>query len=146
MPEYTRFEPKFNEGLNDEQIKQRMESNLVNHDTTVPTKSVKRILYENFFTLFNLLNLVLAIAIFAVGSYKNMLFLFIVIINTAISTIQEIHSKRVVDKLSLMATSKVNVIRNSKKQNISIYELVLDDIVEFRTGNQIPTDSIIQDG
>lgn len=146
MPEYTRFEPKFNEGLNDEQIEQRMESNLVNHDTTVPTKSVKRILYENFFTLFNLLNLVLAIAIFAVGSYKNMLFLFIVIINTAISTIQEIHSKRVVDKLSLMATSKVNVIRNSKKQNISIYELVLDDIVEFRTGNQIPTDSIIQDG
>ena len=146
MPEYTRFEPKFNEGLNDEQVKQRMESNLVNHDTTVPTKSVKRILYENFFTLFNLLNLVLAIAIFAVGSYKNMLFLFIVIINTAISTIQEIHSKRVVDKLSLMATSKVNVIRNSKKQNISIYELVLDDIVEFRTGTQIPTDSIIQDG
>ena len=146
MPEYTRFEPKFNEGLNDEQVKQRMENNLVNHDTTVPTKSVKRILYENFFTLFNLLNLVLAIAIFAVGSYKNMLFLFIVIINTAISTIQEIHSKRVVDKLSLMATSKVNVIRNSKKQNISIYELVLDDIVEFRTGNQIPTDSIIQDG
>ena len=146
MPEYTRFEPDFKEGLNDEQVKQRIDINLVNYDTTVPTKSVKRILYENFFTLFNLLNLALAIAIFAVGSYKNMLFLFIVIINTAISTIQEIHSKRVVDKLSLMATSKVNVIRNSKKQNISIYELVLDDIVEFHTGNQIPTDSIIQDG
>ena len=146
MPEYTRFEPGFKEGLNDEQVKQRIDSNLVNYDTTVPTKSVKKILYENFFTLFNLLNLALAIAIFAVGSYKNMLFLFIVIINTAISTIQEIHSKRVVDKLSLMATSKVNVIRNSKKQNISIYELVLDDIVEFHTGNQIPTDSIIQDG
>ena len=146
MPEYTRFEPNFKEGLTDGQVKQRIDSNLVNHDTTVPTKSVKRILYENFFTLFNLLNLALAIAIFAVGSYKNMLFLFIVIINTAISTIQEIHSKRVVDKLSLMATSKVNVIRNSKKQNISIYELVLDDIVEFHTGNQIPTDSIIQDG
>ena len=146
MPEYTRFEPNFKEGLTDEQVNQRIESNLINHDTTVPTKSVKRILYENFFTLFNLLNLVLAVAIFAVGSYKNMLFLFIVIINTAISTIQEIHSKRVVDKLSLMATSKVNVIRNSKKQNISIYELVLDDIVEFHTGNQIPTDSIIQDG
>lgn len=146
MPEYTRFEPDFKEGLNDEQVKQRIDINLVNYDTTVPTKSVKRILYENFFTLFNLLNLALAIAIFAVGSYKNMLFLFIVIINTAISTIQEIHSKRVVDKLSLMATSKVSVIRNSKKQNISIYELVLDDIVEFHTGNQIPTDSIIQDG
>lgn len=146
MSDYTRFQPDFNNGLSNEQVNQRIENNLVNHDTTVPTKSIKRILYENFFTLFNLLNLVLAIAIFLVGSYKNMLFLFIVIINTAISTIQEIHSKHVVDKLSLMATSKVNVIRNSKKQNISIYELVLDDIVEFHTGNQIPTDSIIQDG
>ena len=146
MSNNNRFNLDFNKGLSNEQVNQRLENGLVNHDTTVPTKSVKRILYENFFTLFNLLNLVLAVAIFAVGSYRNTLFLFIVIINTAISTIQEIHSKKVVDKLSLMATSKVNVIRNSKKQNISIYELVLDDIVEFYTGNQIPTDSIIQDG
>ena len=146
MSDYKRYNPNFKSGLSNEQVNERIKENLINHDTTVPTKSVKRILYENFFTLFNMLNLLLAIAIFAVGSYKNMLFLFIVIINTAISTIQEIHSKRVVDKLSLMATSKVNVIRDSKKQNVSIYELVLDDIVEFNTGNQIPTDSIIQDG
>ena len=146
MSDYKRYNPNFKSGLSNEQVNERIKENLINHDTTVPTKSVKRILYENFFTLFNVLNLILAIAIFAVGSYKNMLFLFIVIINTAISTIQEIHSKRVVDKLSLMATSKVNVIRDSKKQNVSIYELVLDDIVEFNTGNQIPTDSIIQDG
>ena len=146
MSDYKRYNPNFKSGLSNKQVNERIQKNLINHDTTVPTKSIKRILYENFFTLFNILNLILAIAIFAVGSYKNMLFLFIVIINTAISTIQEIHSKRVVDKLSLMATSKVNVIRDSKKQNISIYELVLDDIVEFNTGNQIPTDSIIQDG
>lgn len=146
MSDYKRYNPNFKSGLNNEQVNERIKENLINHDSTVPTKSVKRILYENFFTLFNVLNLILAIAIFAVGSYKNMLFLFIVIINTAISTIQEIHSKRVVDKLSLMTTSKVNVIRDSKKQNVSIYELVLDDIVEFNTGNQISTDSIIQDG
>ena len=146
MSDYKRYNPNFKSGLSNKQVNERIQKNLINHDTTVPTKSIKLILYENFFTLFNILNLILAIAIFAVGSYKNMLFLFIVIINTAISTIQEIHSKRVVDKLSLMATSKVNVIRDSKKQNISIYELVLDDIVEFNTGNQIPTDSIIQDG
>lgn len=146
MSDYKRYNPNFKSGLNNEQVNERIKENLINHDSTVPTKSVKRILYENFFTLFNVLNLILAIAIFAVGSYKNMLFLFIVIINTAISTIQEIHSKRVVDKLSLMTTSKVNVIRDSKKQNVSIYELVLDDIVELNTGNQIPTDSIIQDG
>ena len=133
-------------GLTAEEVKQRQEKNLVNYDTSVPTKSIKRILFENFFTLFNFLNLFLAIAIFMVGSYKNMLFLAIVIINTAISTFQEIHSKRVVDKLSVMASSKAKVIRDGKKQEISINDLVLDDIIEFNTGNQVATDSIIIEG
>lgn len=133
-------------GLTSVEVKQRQESNQVNYDTTVPTKSIKKILYDNFFTLFNIINLLLGIAIFLVGSYKNMLFLGIIVINTAISTIQEIHSKKVVDKLSIMASSVVKVIRDGKKQEISIYELVIDDIVEFNTGSQIPTDSIILEG
>ena len=133
-------------GLTAEEVKQKQEKNLVNYDTSVPTKSIKRILFENFFTLFNFLNLFLAIAIFMVGSYKNMLFLAIVIINTAISTFQEIHSKRVVDKLSVMASSKARVIRDGKKQEISINDLVLDDIIEFHTGSQVATDSIVIEG
>lgn len=141
-----RFNPDISKGLTDEQVEQRKKENLVNYDTSVPTKSIKRILFENFFTLFNFLNLFLAIAIFCVGSYKNMLFIFIVIINTAISTIQEIHSKKVVDKLSIMASSKSRVIRNSKKEEISVNDIVLDDILEFHTGNQIATDCIILGG
>lgn len=141
-----RYNPNINFGLSNKQIRQRQDDNLVNYDTTVPTKSIKRILFENFFTLFNFLNLFLALAIFLVGSYKNMLFLAIVIINTTISTFQEIHSKKVVDRLSVMASSKAKVIRNGKKEEISINELVLDDIIEFSTGNQIPTDSIILSG
>ena len=120
-----RYEPNINIGLTDEQVKERIANNLVNFDTSVPTKSIKQILFENFFTLFNLLNLVFAIAIFSIGSYKNMLFLLIVIINTAISTIQEIHSKRVVDKLSIMASSKAKVIRNGKKEQIHINDIVI---------------------
>ncbi len=134
------------EGLTSKQVKQRQETNQVNYDTTVPTKSIKKIIYDNFFTLFNIINLLLGIAIFLVGSYKNMLFLGIIIINTAISTIQEIHSKKIVDKLSIMASSVVKVIRDGKKQEISIYELVIDDVVEFQTGSQIPTDSILLEG
>ncbi len=133
-------------GLTDKEVKQRQEKNLVNYDTSVPTKSIKRILIENFFTLFNMINLLLGIAIFLVGSYKNMLFLGVVIFNTAISTFQEIHSKRVIDKLSVMASSKTKVIRNGIKQEIAIHELVLDDIIELNTGNQIATDSVIQEG
>lgn len=133
-------------GLTDEEVKKRQEEGLVNYDTTVPTKSIKKILYDNFFTLFNFLNLFLGIAIFLVGSYKNMLFLGIAIINTAISTIQEVHSKKVIDKLSIMASNKARVIRNGKKEEISIYQLVLDDIVEVNTGSQIVTDSVILEG
>ncbi len=133
-------------GLSYEQVKQRQEEGKVNYDTTVPTKSIQKILFDNFFTLFNFINLILGIAVFLVGSYKNMLFLGIIMMNTMISTIQEIHSKRVVDKLAVMASSKASVIREGKKQDISIHELVLDDIVELSTGSQIATDSIILEG
>lgn len=141
-----RYNPDISTGLNDEQINKRKKENLINFDTSIPTKSIKQIIQENLFTLFNILNLILAIAVFSVGSYKNMLFLLIIIINTSISTIQEIHSKRVIDKLSLMAESKARVIRNSIKQEISINDLVLDDIIELNTGNQVATDSIIKNG
>ncbi len=133
-------------GLTAEEVKQREEKKLVNYDTTIPTKSIKRILFDNFFTLFNFLNLFLAICIFAVGSYKNMLFLLIVIINTAISTFQEIHAKKVIDKLSFLSSQKVTVFRDGKKQQIPVHSLVLDDIVELTTGNQIATDSMILEG
>ena len=141
-----RFNPDLNIGLTDEQVNKRIEENLVNYDSSIPTKSIKQIISGNFLTLFNFLNLILGIAIFCVGSYKNMLFLGIMIINTAISTFQEIHSKRIVDKLSIMAASKIKVKRNGTEQQIAINDLVLDDIAIFNTGNQIPTDCIILDG
>ena len=142
----NRYNPSIEEGLNDDQIEERKKENLVNYDTTLPTKSIKQILKDNFLTLFNILNLALAIIIFSVGSYKNATFLIIVILNTAISTFQEIHSKKVIDKLSIIASSKVTAIRNSKKVQISLDDIVLDDILVYSTGSQISVDSIIKDG
>lgn len=135
-----------NEGLSSEDVRKRQEKNLVNYDTSVPTKSIKKILFDNFFTIFNFLNLFLGIIVFMAGSFKNMIFLSVVIINTAISTIQEIHSKKVVDRLSVLASSKARVIRDGKRQEISINEIVIDDVLEFKTGSQISTDSIILNG
>ena len=141
-----RYEPKISVGLTDEQVNERVDNGFVNYDSSLPTKSVKQILFENFFTLFNFLNLIFAFAIFAVGSYRNMLFLLIVVINTAISTIQEVHSKRVIDKLSIMSSTKAKVIRNGNKIQIDVNDIVLDDLVEFSTGSQVMTDSIIRSG
>lgn len=141
-----RYNPNIDEGLNTEQIEERKENHLVNFDTTVPTKSIKSIICSNFFTIFNLINLLLAIAVFLVQEYRNMLFIGLVIINTAISTIQEIHSKRVIDKLSLISSNKVKCQRNGKEEIIQTNEIVLDDILLFEAGNQIATDSILLEG
>lgn len=146
MKNITRYTVNISTGLTNEQIQERISENLINYDTAPPTKSIKRILYENFFTLFNILNLILGICVFSVGSYKNGLFLLIVILNTAISTIQEIRSKVVVDKLSVMASSKAHVVRDGHKEEIDIHDLVLDDILELNAGDQIATDCIILDG
>ena len=133
-------------GLTSAEVEERKMQGLVNEDTTVPTKKIGTILKENFFTLFNFLNLFLAIIVFAVGSYKNMLFMGVVIINTVISTFQEIRSKKTIDKLAILAESKAKVIRDGKKQEISIHEIVMDDILEYETGNQIVADCILQEG
>ena len=68
------------------------------------------------------------------------------ILNTAISTIQEIHSKKVVDKLAILASHKQKVIREGKEKDIGIDEIVLDDIILLETGDQVVVDSILQEG
>ena len=133
-------------GLSEEKVLELKEKGLVNYNTEVKTKSIGQIIMMNFFTLFNFLNFGLALAIFLVGSYKNLLFLGVVFCNTLISTVQEIRSKRVIDKLSLLNESKATVIRDGIEKQIGIHEIVLGDIIKLRAGNQIVTDSRILDG
>lgn len=133
-------------GLTDKEVKQRIEQGKVNYDTTTPSKSIKQILVENTFTLFNFINVVLGVAVVLVGSYKNLLFLGVVICNTLISTIQEIRAKRTVDKLSVISASKARVIRNGKEEVIGINEVVLDDVIKFSLGDQVITDSSVLTG
>ena len=141
-----RYTPEIREGLSNEQVENRKAENLVNYDTTVPTKSIKAIIIGNVFTIFNLLNFILALAVFLTGSYKNMTFMLIVACNTIISTYQEIRSKKAIDKLAVVSATKVTTIRNGREENIGINEIVLDDILKISTGNQIVTDSIIREG
>ncbi len=141
-----RFNPNPNEGLTKEQVDERLKENLNYTDVSVPTKTIGRIMSDNFFTLFNFLNFGIAAAIFLVGAYENMLFIGTVIFNIIISTVQEIRAKKIVDKLSLISQSKVVVVRDSKKIEIDRTNIVLDDIVELRIGAQVVADSIVQEG
>ena len=142
----NRLNPNVKEGLTKEQVLKQKEQGLVNFNTNVTTKSTKEIVKENVFTLFNIINFILALAVILVGSYKNVAFIIIVILNTLISTFQELHSKKVIDKLSVISESKVKVIRDEKEEEIPMDEIVLDDIIHLRSGNQIVTDCILKEG
>lgn len=133
-------------GLSSNEVNDRLKKGLTNKNKVVPTKSILKIITDNIFTLFNLLNFILALLIFFVSSYKNLLFMGIVVCNTLISMVQEIRSKRIVDKLSIITSLKSNVIRDNKIVNISNEDIVLDDIIILKSGNQIVTDCIILEG
>ena len=133
-------------GLSEEEVLKLQERGLVNYNADVKTKSIGQIIMMNFFTLFNFLNFGLGLAIFLVGSYKNLLFLGVVFCNTFISTVQEIRSKRTIDKLSLLNESKATVIRDGVEKQIGIHDIVLGDIIKLRAGNQIVCDSRIISG
>ena len=141
-----RYNPSVKNGLSKKQVENRMNEKLNYTDVSVPTKSIKRIMRDNFFTLFNFLNFGLALAIALVGAYKNMLFIGTVIFNIIISTVQEIRAKKIVDKLSLVSQSKVVAIRDGKRKELQREEVVLDDIIELSAGSQVVTDSIVMDG
>ena len=146
MKNIERYTPDIKCGLTNYEVDKRIKDNLVNIYTEVGTKTVSEIVKENVLTLFNIINVVLAIAVICVGSFKNLTFIIIITINTLISIIQELRSKRTLDKLKVVASSKVHVIRNSIEKEIGINEIVLDDIIKVEIGNQIVVDSIIKDG
>ena len=133
-------------GLSKEEVKIRIKEGKVNYDTTTPSKSIKQIIFENTFTLFNFINVVLATSIILVGSYKNLLFLGVVICNTLISVVQELRAKKIVDKLSIISSSRAKVIRDGFLKQIHINDIVLDDVIIYELGNQVVVDSIIMDG
>ncbi len=142
----VRFEPDVNIGLLEEQVIDRKNQGLINRDVNIKNKSYLKIITSNLFTLFNGINIFLAVILFLVGSYKNALFMGVVIINLLIAIVQEIRAKQTIDKLTLIAETKAKVVRNAQIIEVPIHELVLDDIIILETGNQIPSDCIVIDG
>ncbi|MEG2457315.1 MAG: HAD-IC family P-type ATPase [Bacilli bacterium] len=130
-------------GLSNEEVLKRVNEGKINIDTSIKTKTNKQIIRENIFTLFNVLNFIFAILLIVVGSFKDLFFMWLIVVNSVIGIVQEIRSKNVIDKLSLLALKKVNVIRNGKEISIGINDIVIDDIMVLRSGNQIAADAIV---
>ncbi len=133
-------------GLTSAQVQARIEQGQINTDAHIKTRSLSQICFDNIVTLFNIVNLVLAIIVFLTGSYKNMLFMVIILANVIIGIVQELRSKAVTDKLAIVASSKVTVLRDGKRQEIEINEIVLDDIIRLGRGAQVPADCVVVEG
>lgn len=141
-----RVNPDPKTGLNDLQANERLRGGYYNKESTLPTKSIGRIVRDNVFTLFNLINIILAAAVLYVGSYKNMLFMGVVLCNIAIGIFQEVRAKRTVDKLSIISAAKAKAVRNGCIREVEVGEIVLDDVIELASGNQVPTDCVVLSG
>ena len=110
------------------------------------SKSVCQIWLSNLFTFYNMLNIVLAVLVATTGSYRNMLFLGIVICNFFIGTIQELRAKRTLDKLSVLTAPTARVIRDGAETVLPCRELVLGDVIILGAGDQVTADGTVLGG
>lgn len=142
----TRIEADLNVGLTQEQVDSRINAGQSNFISKGSTKTIPQIIFGNIFTFFNILIFAIAGWLISVNSIKDLTFLVIVLANLIIGIWQEITAKNTIDKLSILSAPTCEVIRDGKKQDISLEEIVLDDLLYLENGKQICADSIVIDG
>ena len=135
-------------GLSDNEIRDRIKTGLVNKISKPKTKTVREIFIENIFSLFNfiILGIIIFVLIFYLRSLDSRLLLdsigimTVAVINTFIAIYQEIKAKRALDKVNLLLKRKVNVIRNGREEEIEQSEIVKEELIIIRRGDQIAVD------
>ena len=133
-------------GLTEKEVQKLMEEGKSNTPIEAPSKTIKEIVRDNTLTYFNLVFLIIAILLILVGSFRDLTFLPIIIANTLIGIIQEIRSKKVIDELTMLNAPTATVVREGKEKEIPIENLVLNDIVLFKSGDQICADAEVIEG
>lgn len=133
-------------GLTNKQVEERIKDGKVNKVEDNKTRTNWEIIRDNVCTLFNLFNLLIAIALIAVKAYTNLAYMLIIVVNIIIGVVQEIHARNLVQKLSVLKVSKANVIRDGKEKEINIDEIVIDDLIVLDSGKQICADSVVMSG
>ena len=139
----TRYNPEYKKGLTSQQVQEHRLHGWTNKAVEPPSKTTKEIVHENVFTYFNLIFVVLAVLLCLVGSFRDLTFL---IANTLIGIIQEIRAKQVLDKLTMLNAPRASVVRDGKRTVINAEDLVVDDIVIFKAGDQVCADAEVSAG
>lgn len=137
------FNPQIDYGLSFEQVQERIQAKLNNKTKSGSTRSIPGIIFKEIFTYFNMIYMIITAILIYVGAYTQLTFLIVIIPNTLIAIIQQIKSKKTIDKLSLLVKNNATVIREGLEMKIPTEDVVRDDIIKFEHGNQICADSIV---
>ena len=142
----TRIKASADRGLSDDQVKERIAMGWDNKPVESPTKTIPQIIKSNVFTYFNMIFFIIAFALICVGSFNNLSFMLVVVINLLIGIVQEINAKKTLDSLSLLNEPSLTAVRNGRQVKIPTEKLVIDDIVVLGSGNQICADAVVVTG
>lgn len=133
-------------GLTEEEAAVLRSSGEGNTPPPALSKSTSQILQEHICTRFNLFNLLIAIALAAAGAWSNLLFIFVITLNSAIGIIQEFRAKQLVEQIALLTSPKARVLRGGFLREIPVEDLVLGDLVSLERGMQVPADATVLEG
>lgn len=133
-------------GLTNREVEEKIALGKVNKINFETSESISTIIKKNIFTYFNVIFMMLAILVTFAGAFRNLTFLIVVTINVLIGIFQQIRSKMVLDKLSLLDKCKYSIIRDNKETIVYSDELVEGDYVKLSSGNQVPADGVLVDG
>lgn len=142
----TRVESDCERGLSSAQVKERIAGGWSNTPVEAPTKTVGQIISGNVFTYFNMLFFIIALALILVGSFNNLSFMVIILVNLMIGIVQEINSKRTLDSLNLLTEPHIKAIRDGREFSVPTEKLVIDDVILLGAGNQICADATVLRG
>ncbi|HVU92093.1 MAG TPA: HAD-IC family P-type ATPase [Jatrophihabitans sp.] len=105
------------------------------------SRRVRDILRANVFTFFNGLLAALFVLVLMTGRWQNALFGAVIVVNAGIGVVQELRAKRTLDRLALLTAPRARVIRDGVPQELAVADVVLDDLLELRAGDQVPADA-----
>src|ERR1035441_1875128 len=132
-------------GLSSAEVAERRSRGLTNAAEERTSRSVGEILRANIVTRFNLILGVLLAVILVWGEPQDALFGIVLVSNALIGIGQELRAKRTLDRLALLSAPKVRVIRDGVPRDIAVEELVADDLVDLRAGDQLVADGVVHD-
>src|SRR6478735_2439729 len=132
------------DGLRAQEVAERVRRGQTNAAEDRTSRTLGEIVRANVFTRFNAILGTMFVLILVFGESRDGLFGFVLLFNTLIGVVQELRAKRTLDRLAVLSAPRARVVRDGKLLEVAVEEVVLDDLCEMHTGDQIPADGIVR--